>query len=57
MYIDGKKVGPTPLIKHPVRAGVVKVRLVNKEFGVDHIETIRIKANAGTKKRIVLKRP
>lgn len=43
VYIDGKKVGTTPL-QTVVTAGSHQVRVVNKEAGLDRTETIEVKA-------------
>ncbi|MFC1609616.1 PEGA domain-containing protein [Myxococcota bacterium] len=55
VYIQGKLVGPTPLIDHPVPAGSLKVRLVNPVHGVTATQTIDIPPGGRIKRTIHLR--
>jgi eukaryotic-like serine/threonine-protein kinase len=42
VYVDGKKVGPTPVTLDKVRVGSRKVRVVNKNAGFDFAKTVNV---------------
>ena len=54
VYVDGKLMGPTPLVELELPAGPIKVRLVNPELGVDRTETITIPRGKTVKRRVEL---
>jgi len=43
VYVDGERIGETPLAAVPVTAGVHRVRLVNPETKREHQQTIRVR--------------
>ncbi|MBN2358682.1 MAG: PEGA domain-containing protein, partial [Deltaproteobacteria bacterium] len=45
VYVNGKKIGQTPIPAQTLEAGVYKVRLVNPEIGKDVVKTVRIEPN------------
>jgi hypothetical protein len=45
VYINGKKIGQTPIPGQTLEAGSYKVRLVNPEIGKDIVKTIKIEPN------------
>jgi hypothetical protein len=49
VYIDGKKVGNTPLIKHKLSPGKHKVKPVNEDLGVEKTWTVKILKGEETK--------
>ncbi len=52
VYLDGKKIGQTPLVDVVVPAGNIKMRAVNKEAGVDRFFFVRIRKDKRTTKRL-----
>ncbi len=52
VHIDGKDTGRyTPLINFKIKAGSHKVRLVNKDFGLN--KTVYVKVQAGQNKKVI----
>ena len=49
VYIDGKKIRNTPLIKYPLPGGQHKVRLINTQFNINQSYTVIIVAGQVTK--------
>lgn len=49
VYIDGKKIRNTPLIKYPLPSGQHKVRLINTQFNINQSYTVIIVAGQVTK--------
>ena len=47
-YMDGKKVGSSPLIKHKLKAGKHTVKLVNKDLEIVKILKVTIKKGEHT---------
>jgi serine/threonine protein kinase len=54
VYYDGKHLGQTPLIDVELPSGKVKLRVVNKEQGIDKTLTVVIKPGEKTTKRFNL---
>lgn len=49
VYVDGKKVGNSPLIKHKLKAGQHTVKLVNKDLEISKVIKVTIKKGKNTK--------
>ena len=56
VFIDGKKVGNTPLLRVKLKAGRHEVTLVNKEKGIEQKLKIVIEAGKETKIMKILKK-
>jgi hypothetical protein len=54
VYHNGKHLGQTPLIDVALPSGKVKLRVVNKEQGIDKTITVVIKPGEKTTKRFNL---
>ncbi|MEY3210443.1 MAG: hypothetical protein RIT28_924, partial [Pseudomonadota bacterium] len=52
VYIDGKKVGTTPLFNYSLPAGPHKIEVKNAEIGLDKSETVTIVGNET--KRVII---
>ncbi len=48
VYVDGKKVGSSPLIKHKLKAGAHTVKLVNKDLEIQKVVKVTIKKGEHT---------
>ena len=48
VYVDGKKVGNSPLIKHKLKAGKHTVKLVNKDLEIQKVLKVTIKKGEHT---------
>jgi len=55
VFFDGKKLGDTPLINHPVAAGRHKVKLVNDEKGLTKVVEVTIQPGKTTVQKLELK--
>jgi serine/threonine-protein kinase len=54
VYHQGRKLGQTPLVDVQLPAGPVKLRVVNREAGIDRVITVRIKSGGKVVKRFNL---
>jgi serine/threonine-protein kinase len=57
VYLGDELIGPTPIVKQTVPAGVVRIRLVNEQYGVDWVQVIRVRAGQLVKKRFDFRKP
>lgn len=55
VYLGERKLGTTPLDAVRVPAGDLKLRLVNREAGIDKTFDVKVEANAETRKTVYLK--
>ena len=55
VYLDGRKLGDTPLINHPVPAGKHKLKLVNDEKGLTKVVDVTIQPGKTTVQKLQLK--
>ncbi|MCB9760872.1 MAG: serine/threonine protein kinase [Alphaproteobacteria bacterium] len=51
IFVDGKKVGQTPLFKHELPAGTHSIRAVNESIGLDKTQSVTV--GAGETARVV----
>jgi len=49
VYVNGKKIGQTPIPAQTLEAGSYKIRLVNSEIGKDVVKTVKVEANKEAK--------
>jgi serine/threonine-protein kinase len=52
IFHKGRLIGQTPLVDVPFKPGVVRLRAVNKDRGIDTIITVRIKPGELVIKRV-----
>ena len=55
VFFDGRKLGETPLINHPVAAGRHKLKLVNDEKGLTKVVEVNIQPGKTTVQKLNLK--
>jgi serine/threonine-protein kinase len=54
VYVDGRKLRSTPLVRHPLPAGVHRVRLLNPVRKLSKVKTVRIRPDKETRLSVEL---